>query len=296
MKIRIWGARGSIPTPSTTDFVTSRYGGNTTCVSVEIPGRMVILDGGSGLRNLGLALVERGVPVKADFFFSHVHWDHIQGFPFFVPSFMKGNEFTLHGAVHERETGVVGSVLENALRGQQRSLNFPIQLADMGAKLVFEEVGAGATVKLAGISSHLTIRTVELNHPGGCFGFRIEEHGTAGESGSFVFATDTEHFAEVNPKLQDLARDGDVLLYDAQYTEDEYDGKKGMLRKGWGHSTWRHGLREAAKAKCKRLLLTHHDPMHDDWTIARIESDARREGAKIGVAVAAAYEGLEFEL
>ncbi|GMV82087.1 MAG: hypothetical protein AMXMBFR7_32710 [Planctomycetota bacterium] len=295
MKITIWGARGSIPTPSTPEFVTSRYGGNTTCVSVEAAGRLVIFDGGSGLRNFGLHLVEQGQPVSADFFFSHVHWDHIQGFPFFVPCFMKGNSFRLYGPVHERETGVVGSVLENALRGQQRSLNFPVQLADMGAKLEFREVEAGSLVKLPGTSSELQIRTAELNHPGGCFGFRVEEHRPDGV-GVFVFATDTEHLDQVNPKLQGIAQGADVMLYDAQYTEDEYEGTKSFPRKGWGHSTWRHGLKEALAGRCKRLLLTHHDPMHDDWFIARIESDARREGSKVGVDVDAAYEGMVIEL
>lgn len=294
MKIRFWGTRGSIPTPSTAEFVTSRFGGNTTCVSIQAGGRLVILDGGSGLRNLGLDLM-RGGPVSATFFFSHVHWDHIQGFPFFPPCFDPRSTLVLYGASHERETGVVGSVLENALRGQQRSLNFPIQVADMGAKMNFRELSPNAQVKLPIEGGTLLVKSGVLNHPGGCFGYRIEEQRD-GRARSFVFATDTEHYEQNNPELQALAKDADVMLYDAQYTVDEYEGRAGMPRTGWGHSTWFHGLREASAAGVKRLLLTHHDPMHDDWAIARIENDARKEGAKANIEVDAAYEGLELEL
>src|SRR6187401_63388 len=111
MHIHFWGVRGSIPTPSTADFVTSRYGGNTTCVSVRIPGHTVILDAGSGLRGLGLALAKE-MPLKATFFFSHVHWDHIQGFPFFIPAFVPGNTFFLYGGNNVTRT------LEETLAGQ----------------------------------------------------------------------------------------------------------------------------------------------------------------------------------
>jgi len=295
VKIKFWGARGSIPTPSTMDFVTSRYGGNTTCISVEVGDLTVILDGGSGLRNLGLELSRR-MPLKAVFFFSHVHWDHIQGFPFFIPCFVPGNEFNLYGAAQMRDTGVVGSILENALRGQQRSLNFPVQISNLPAKLSFHEMGESAWVKLPVEGGEVAITSCALNHPGGCFGYRIEDR-TGPAPRVFVLATDNEHFPEgLNPNLQKIAKDADVLVYDAQYTMDEYEGKGGMPRKGWGHSTWVHGLQEAEAAGVKRLILTHHDPMHDDWAIARIENDARKEGLKLDIQVDAAYEGLTIDL
>ncbi|MCY3018424.1 MAG: MBL fold metallo-hydrolase [Planctomycetota bacterium] len=294
MKITLWGVRGSIPTPSTADFVTSRYGGNTTCISIRIPGQVVILDAGSGLRSLGLQLV-REMPIKATFFFSHVHWDHVQGFPFFIPAFVAGNSMALYGPNLNRQPGFIGSVLERALRNQQESLNFPVQLADMPAKMTFTDLEDGATLELPGTETKLVVTAGSLNHPGGSFGYRIEERrGT--EVKAFVYATDTEHLAKSNPKLQKLARGADILYYDAQYTEDEYNGRDGMPHKGWGHSTWTHGLAEAQEAGVSHLLLGHHDPLHDDWAVARIENDARREGLKVGMKVTAAYEGMELQL
>jgi ribonuclease Z len=294
VKIRFWGVRGSIPTPSTTDFVSSRYGGNTTCVSVQLPGLLVIMDAGSGLRTLGLHLA-REMPIHAHFFFSHVHWDHIQGFPFFIPGFVPGNTFQLYGPKLKPAASVEGSLLERALRGQQESLNFPVQLSDMPAKMTFADLEDGQGIELTGSESKLVVTTGALNHPGGCFGYRLEEHRPGGVK-TFCYATDTEHLAKNNPSLQKLAKDADVLYYDAQYTEDEYLGRRGMPRKGWGHSTWLRGIDEAKEAGVKHLLLTHHDPLHDDWAVARIENDARREGLKHDIAVSAAYEGLELEL
>lgn len=294
MKIHFWGVRGSIPTPSSADFVTSRYGGNTTCVSVRVPGLIVIFDGGSGLRTLGLNLAKE-MPIQATFFFSHVHWDHIQGFPFFVPGFVPGNTFVLYGPNLNTTPGFMGSVLERALRSQQEGLNFPVQLSDMPAKMTFNDLDDGASVVLEGEGSRLTITSGALNHPGGCFGYRIEEQ-TGREIKTFVYATDTEHFNKTNPRLQKLARKADILFYDGQYTEDEYNGKAGMPRKGWGHSTWYRGIIEAQEAGVRHLLLTHHDPLHDDWAVARIENDARREGMKTGLSVSAAFEGLEIDI
>ncbi|HYG77234.1 MAG TPA: MBL fold metallo-hydrolase [Planctomycetota bacterium] len=294
MKIQFWGVRGSIPTPSTADFVTSRYGGNTTCVSVCTSDHLVIFDAGSGLRSLGLALAKE-MPVKATFFFSHVHWDHIQGFPFFIPGFVPGNHFDLYGPNLNRQPGFIGSVLERALRGQQESLNFPVQLSDMPAKMTFTDLEEGARIELKGKESNLVVTSASLNHPGGCFGYRVEEH-RKDELKTFVYATDTEHLGRNNPKIQKLARNAHVLFYDAQYTEDEYTGKVGMPRKGWGHSTWNRGISESREAGVQHLLLTHHDPLHDDWAVARIENDARKDGLKYGIKVTAAYEGLEISL
>jgi len=296
MRIRLWGVRGSIPTPSTADFVTSRYGGNTSCLSVRVPGLIVILDAGSGLRSLGLELAKE-MPVHATFFFSHVHWDHIQGFPFFIPAFVPGNTFDMYGPNLNRQPGFVGSVLERALRNQQESLNFPVQLSEMPSKMTFTDLEDSGRVELQGSGSKLVVTAAAMNHPGGCFGYRVEEHCEGKPlHRAFAYATDTEHLAKNNPKLQKLSRDADLLFYDAQYTDDEYNGTKGMPRKGWGHSTASRGIAEAAEAGVKHLYLTHHDPLHDDWEVARIENEARREGMKVGLQVSAAYEGLEIEL
>ena len=156
MIIHFWGVRASIPTPSTLDFVTSRYGGNTTCLSVQAPGVLLILDAGSGLRTLGLRLA-KACPFKASFFFSHVHWDHIQGFPFFTPAFMPGNTFDLYGPAISKKPGFLSSILEKALRGQQEDLNFPVSLSGMGAKLNFFDLVDGASVTLPGTESTLVV-------------------------------------------------------------------------------------------------------------------------------------------
>jgi phosphoribosyl 1,2-cyclic phosphodiesterase len=302
LKIQFWGVRGSIPTPSTAAFVTSRYGGNTTCVSVRLPGRIIILDGGSGLRTLGLSLAKE-MPLHCSFFFSHVHWDHIQGFPFFIPGFVPGNEFDLYSPKLHRNLAVLqsgvapseGSLLERALRTQQDPLNFPVQLSQMAAKLNFKEIDDGQVLELTAEGVQLRITAGSLNHPGGCYGYRIEERRD-GKDFVFAYCTDTEHLDGNNPVIQKLAKDADLLFYDAQYTEDEYLGRVGMPKLGWGHSTWVRGLAEARAAGAKHLLLTHHDPLHDDWAVARIENDARREGLKYNVQVSAAFEGLEMQL
>lgn len=294
MIIQFWGVRGSIPAPSSAEFVTSRYGGNTHCVSVRIPGQTVILDGGSGLRTLGLELA-RAMPCEASFFFSHLHWDHIQGFPFFVPGFVKGNTFTLYGPQLANAGGSSRSMLEYALRMQQADVNFPVKLSQMSATLKLDSIACGQTLEFKGSQSVLRVTAEALNHPGGCFGYRLEEVREDG-SRSFVYATDTEHGDTLNPSLQKLARQADILLYDAQYTEEEYLGHGGISHKGWGHSTWLRGIMEASAAGVKHLYLTHHDPLHDDWAVARIESDARKEGLKTGLPVTAAKEGTRLVL
>ena len=135
LHVTFWGTRGSSPTPG---HRTRVFGGNTSCVSVESGDQVFICDAGTGIRDLGMRLIrDKRLPFEGHLFISHSHWDHIQGFPFFVPSFVKGNEFLLYGACQKRQTGVVGSLVENALRGQQRSLNFPVQMDDMGSKLRF---------------------------------------------------------------------------------------------------------------------------------------------------------------
>ena len=289
MRIKFWGTRGSIPTPSTTDFVTSRFGGNTTCVSVQIPGRLVILDAGSGLRNLGLQLSGQS-PLHGAFFFSHVHWDHIQGFPFFIPNFDPDSSFDLYGRCDPKLEAFGGSTIAQALLLQQQSLNFPVAVEEMGAQLNFYKAEPDGKVELAGEESKLVVTAGELNHPGGCLGYRIEEH-RGSEVKVFVFATDHEHGSGVHAGLQALAKDADVLFYDAQYSPEQYEKMIGR-----GHSTWVHGLREAEAARAKWLLLTHDDPLNDDWAIARLETDARRRGKKVGIRADAAREGMEIEL
>ena len=297
MRIKFWGVRGSIPTPSTPDFSTSRYGGNTTCVSIRAPGALIVLDGGSGLRALGMKLASEK-SLRATFFFSHLHWDHIQGFPFFLPGFCKGNRFELYGPRLSPFAFGSISLLEESLRTQQASFHFPVHVSEMQSELNFKDLSDGQQVEIQADQSRFVITAGALNHPGGCFGYRVDEHQSGGGVKSFVMATDHEHFenGQLNPSLQKLARDADVLLYDAQYTPDEYEGRNCTARQGWGHSTYLQGIQEARAAGVKKLLLTHHDPLHDDWAVARIENDARREGIKFGLPVAAAFEGMALNL
>ncbi|MBM4376439.1 MAG: MBL fold metallo-hydrolase [Deltaproteobacteria bacterium] len=264
MKVTFWGVRGSIAT-SGPEF--AGVGGNTTCVEVEAEGERLIIDAGTGLRALGSKLATEarllGRPVKATLLFSHLHWDHIQGFPFFGPAFAPTTELDLHGSSEGEVT------LEEALRRQMQPPLFPVRLEDMAAKKRFHSIDDGSTFEVGGFR----IRTRALEHPQGTLGYRIE-HGHR----AFCFATDTEHPRDgsVDEALVDLARDVDLFVCDGQYTEAEYEGGDGSgpPRRGWGHMTYVAATRAARAAHARRLVLTHHDPAHDDAMIGRIERDA----------------------
>jgi phosphoribosyl 1,2-cyclic phosphodiesterase len=245
IEVRFWGVRGSIASPGPD---TVRYGGNTPCVEVRAGGRLLILDGGTGLRCLGQSLLAQGCPVEAAIFFSHMHWDHIQGFPFFTPAFIPGNAFQIYGERKGHQD------IQAVLAEQMTNPNFPVPLSIMMSRLSFHEVHAGDVVELGDV----TVRTAALRHPGGCLGLRIEHRGH-----SFVYATDTEHdpvHGTLDESLVELSRDADVLCYDAMYTDDQY--KRGKV--GWGHSTFSEGLRVARAAGVRNLYFFHHEPNHSD--------------------------------
>lgn len=272
--VRFWGVRGSIPVPGP---ATARTGGNTSCVEVRAGSELIIFDAGTGLRRLGNALMDE-LPVVARMFFTHVHWDHIQGFPFFTPAFIKGNRFDLFGARK------LSSTLAETLAGQMNFPNFPVSLAEMGAQMNFHDLREGEAVACG----DAVITNSQLNHPGGVFAYRVDFGGH-----SVVFATDTEHYSCVDSKLVALAEAADVLVYDAQYTPEEYRGTdEQAARTGWGHSTWEEGIKVADAARVRRLVLFHHDPDHDDDAIDHIEAQARQAfpGAS------AAREGMSIEV
>ncbi|MBM3992483.1 MAG: MBL fold metallo-hydrolase, partial [Planctomycetes bacterium] len=216
MEIRFWGVRGSI---AVAGAHVARIGGNTTCVEVEHDGARLIIDAGTGVRALGERL---GGPVDATFLFTHLHWDHIQGFPFFKPAYMPASRLRLYGPVSER-----GATLEEVLAAQMQPPGFPVPLAAMGAEKRFESVAGGASFAVG----PFVIRTQALFHPQGSIAYRVEAGGA-----SMCFATDTEigRDPEVDESLVALARDVDLLIHDAQYTDEEY-----ATRRGWGHSTYR---------------------------------------------------------
>lgn len=272
--IRFWGVRGSIASPGAE---TAGVGGNTSCVEITTAGGdTLVLDAGTGIRALGDALVRRKV-TRAHLLLSHLHWDHIQGLPFFVPAWLPSSRLDIIGA---RSTGTPELGLEASLDLQMRPPHFPVRLSDMRSHLAFHELGSGDALCIGEARVH----AAALNHPGGVTGYRIETGGRV-----IVYATDTEHFATPDPALVALARDADVLVYDAMYTEDEYAGRKGGSKVGWGHSTWEAGVAVADAAGVDRLVLFHHDPSRTDAQVEAIERDAaaRRPGT------VAAREGLE---
>ena len=273
--VRFWGVRGSIPTPGPT---TTQIGGNTSCVEVRAGDKLIILDAGTGLRELGNKLVKE-MPIAASMFFSHMHWDHIQGFPFFVPALVSGNRFDLYGGKS------LTSTLAETLSGQMNFPNFPLSLDQMAASMVFHEFSDGQVVDLG---DGVAVKALSLNHPNGCYGYRIMHGGR-----NVTYCTDTEHLGEMDSNVLELAENTDLFIYDAQYTPEEYTGQKGNVsRVGWGHSTFVEGTRLAQKAGVKKLVLFHHDPAQDDAAILEKERRARA----LFKDTDAAREGLEYKI
>ncbi len=274
--VNFWGVRGSIASPGES---TVKYGGNTPCVEVQAGGEHLIFDGGTGIRVLGQSLLAK-TPVQGHLFFTHSHWDHIQGFPFFIPAFIKGNEFHIYGAIAPD-----GSTIEKRLNDQMRHPNFPVPLQIMGADLHFVDIGIGEAVKL---DSGVVIENALLNHPGQAIGYRVNWNGHA-----VAYVTDTEHFPDrLDPNVLALADQADVLIYDATYTDEEYHSPK-TSKVGWGHSTWQEAVKVAEKAQVKTLVIFHHDPLHDDNFLDQMGRDVAaafpqgimaREGMTIQIA------------
>lgn len=252
LTIRFWGVRGSIASPGPH---TVRTGGNTPCVEVRCGETLIVLDAGTGIRALGDRVLREGIR-EHTLLSSHLHWDHIQGLPFFVPAWIPDHRVTIVG-----RPGI-----ERALEAQMTPPCFPVRLADMKAELAFREVASGERIDVGAAS----VRAVALNHPGGVYGYRIEHAGR-----SVVYATDTEHYACPDPHLVELARDADVLIYDAMYTPDEYAGRVGPPKVGWGHSTWEAGVAVAEAAGVSRLVLFHHDPPRSDDAVDALERRAQ---------------------
>ena len=275
MLIKFWGVRGSVPSGNPE---TVRVGGNTTCLEIRCEKELVIIDTGTGFRNLGNALMKE-LPVTGTILFSHVHWDHIQGFPFFAPFFISGNEFRVFGG------SSLPIPIEEVLNQQMNPPCFPVKKDLFGAKISYKDVKPGEVIE----GKNYNITLASLYHPNECYAYRIDH-----EDQSLVFATDCEHYGDrPNANLIDLSRDADVLIYDSQYTEDEYYGRNGEFsRKGWGHSTMREGLKVAETANVEKFVLFHHDPAHNDEFVKKIEAEARQIFSKS----IAAYEGLQIDL
>lgn len=255
--VKFWGVRGSVPTPGV-EMV--RYGGNTPCVEMQVAGQRIVFDGGTGLRLLGKHLRDE-MPVEAHLFFTHTHWDRIQGFPFFAPAFVSGNCFHIYGAA-----GPNGASIKQRLSDQMLRPNFPVPLQVMRADLKFVDVVPGSVIPIEDV----TVEAVSLNRPNGALGYRVTWGGY-----SVVYATDTERSPDsVEQNLKYLAQDADLLIYDAAYISDHalVDPEAATGEQNHG---WQSGIELAIAARVKQVVMFHHDPAHEDDFLDTIEQDVQ---------------------
>ena len=294
MRVRFWGTRGSIATPGPG---TNHFGGNTSCVELTTAnGDLLILDCGTGALPLAAGLMAQGKKaINANILIGHTHWDHIQGFPFFSPAFVKGNSAAIYGP-----EGSHGS-LHDVLAGQMEFTYFPIELKQLPAAITYHNLTEGIhTIGGARVATQF------LNHPAVTLGYRVEADGVA-----VVYLVDHEPFSDAlwragaEPgRIESILHEGDrrhakfmadadLVIHDAQYTPEEYVSKK-----TWGHGTYDYAVQMAAAAGVRRVALTHHDPGHNDHFVADIERKARILALQLGTGldVFCAYEGCELVL
>jgi phosphoribosyl 1,2-cyclic phosphodiesterase len=247
LTVRFLGVRGSIATPG------MAAGGNTACVEVVAGDTRIILDAGTGLRTLGNERMASGIR-NSTILLSHLHWDHVAGLQFFTPVYVPG----FRTEIASGPNGVMSH--DEAIRSLFRAPFFPVGFDDLAGVVTTRELRANDRFQIGDI----TVTMARLNHPDPVYGFRLEHGGQ-----SIVYATDTEHFACVDPTLKKLAAGADILIYDAQYTPEEYPSKV-----GWGHSTWQAGADLARAAGVPQLVLFHHDPGRTDTQLAQLEAQA----------------------
>ncbi len=261
--------------------VVGTYGGNTTSVEIQVrDSPLIMIDCGTGARLLGLELMKRlfgpdkrfnpldnpgrdaDHRTEVHLFQSHLHWDHIQGFPFFIPGFVPGTKIHIYGRANARVK------LQEALAGQQEFPNFPVEFPDMAAVIEFHEMKRFGTEPRLVKNAYVT--PMELCHPDGVFGYRVHTGGDDGPT--YVFATDTEQRDIVDPRLLELAKGANVLYYDSQYTPEEYAGPRGRptSKIDWGHSTFVWAVRTALAAEVPLVVLGHHEPVRDDFGLEEV--------------------------
>ena len=285
MYVRFWGTRGSIASPGER---TARYGGNTSCTEVRTPdGTLIVLDCGTGARELGLHLTQTlKPPLHLHLFIGHTHWDHIQGFPFFVPAFVPGVELNVYAPLGFQQS------LEEAMAGQMEYSYFPVKLRDLRSRIHFTELEEGFFRV-----GDVLVETQYLNHTAPTIAYRI----TSGRA-TIAYVTDHEPFWKPedgvlhhpgNQRHIAFMKDADLVIHDAQYSEEEY-----LQRVGWGHSTVEYAVDVAMEAGARRVALFHHDPTHDDAAMEALEAraKARAQAAGSRMEVFAAREGLELTL
>jgi phosphoribosyl 1,2-cyclic phosphodiesterase len=295
MKLRFWGVRGSIPSPGPR---TVRYGGNTTCIEVGTDdGTLIILDGGTGIFQLAQHLLTR-LPVRANIFITHSHWDHIHGLPFFTPLFIKSSQVRLLGALDP----ATGNGIEHVMGVQLQNSYFPVSEAQMDATIQYQTLEFEQPVQIG----DATVNNIVMNHPVTNLGYRIDCNGK-----SMFFTGDHEPF--YNLYLPDDPRHGpyqlhmeqrqgdidramhrvDALIVDCSYTREEYPAKQ-----GWGHGTFDAALSMAVRVGAKTLYCTHHEPTRSDDELEAVFAEAMARHAALlnGLKVVLAYEGLEVEI
>jgi len=302
LRVKFWGVRGSYPAPGAE---TVKYGGNTASVEIRVGERTILLDAGTGIIPLGRELAWT-TPALADgarerageimLLFSHLHHDHTQGFPFFVPAYMPNTRLHIFGPGGTPET--LSAVLER----NQSTETFPLGLREMASTkniqsvresqvIVWDEAGIRLAESSAGLSDEALIIRIHKSyaHPGGVYVYRITWRGK-----SVVYATDTEGYVGTDRKLVQFAKNADVLIHDAQYLEEHYRGQLVGFpsTQGFGHSTVTMASEVATASEAARLVLFHHDPAYTDEMVAGMEATAKSLFADS----VAAYEGLEIDL
>lgn len=284
-RLKFWGVRGSIPSPGNGTVV---FGGNTSCVEVRADGRIIILDAGSGIRPLGLSLMQefKDRPLNVTLLITHTHWDHIQGFPFFIPAYNPKNLVRILGY----EGAKAG--LATTLGGQMESPYFPVALGDMPGSIVIEELH-----EMEFALGAIRVEACFTNHPGVCVAYKLHT-----PDGVIVFMPDNEtkkvgassaDKRQPGDAIAEFIQGADVLIMDSQYTAEEY-----ATHVNWGHSSVDEAVRTAVEAKAGRLYLFHHDPSHDDRFVSSMLAHAREvaKALRSDIVVEAAREGDELVL
>jgi len=305
MKIKFRGVRGSIPCPGSD---TQKYGGNTACIELrfENSNRVIIIDAGSGIRELGNYLVSHDLlngPITTDLFLTHTHWDHIMGFPFFVPIYIPNTKIRIYGPVTFDDDS-----LKDIIGGQLTYRYFPIRQAELSAEIEYIEIKEGQF----DLGDGIKLTTTYLNHPILCLGYRFQFQDkvfcTAYDTEPFrnVFSTDPEDPSydeimaqegqtvaeEENRRVEQFFEGSDLLVYDAQYSHEEYE----LSKIGWGHTSFEHAITSSKRFAVKRLALFHHDPMRTDTQIDELTAKYCNPHATGNTDVFFAREGMEIEI
>ena len=296
LKVRFWGVRGSVPCPGPS---TSKYGGNTSCIQLIGGDDVIVLDAGTGIRELGHELLKQKKPLRIHLLLTHTHWDHIQGFPFFSPIYFPGNEIFVYGP------RALEKSLEDALMVQMQYAYFPVRGVELAAKVRFTELDE-ETFKIG----DLEFTTKSMNHPIRVLAFKFSDGKKSG-----IYTGDNEPYYDVlenktgrpdtsshrrrefikecNDRVGDYVRGVDMLIADSQYTDEEYESKR-----GWGHSSIGYVLQLAASSDVKKVMLFHHEPTHPDRQMDAIEKQAIAHGRRLSrrLKVMVAREGKTYDV